>query len=1206
MSGGPGQQQNSVPQPSWHITLRNGALITPEQYRQNQQQIANAREYLAQVERQNEEAHRRFMLAEQQLRERVEQGREAERILAQLQAHPQAQHGQPSSHPAYSPASWSQAALPVGYPTAPGASAAYGSANAARLDATATRHHQAHHVNGTMPVHQSQQTGRTANQPTSGAQPYGYVVENAYRTPYQSSSSSSTPTHPSQGQPGAASRQHPVTQISGRPQHGHTHNAQPVASTSRQPLHFVPYHGSQLAQAPTQVRLEPTPHAYHAAQDQAGRVSAVVRTTSGRPVAANTSESTLQAAQSPDPAVQRAIENDVRAAVQPLSIENVRLVLRLIINKLRARMVRNDGQQVQINPLDGVEIEPDLRRIGEGLADKMKVLTGPAIVHILHRVQQDIIKPPTQSPSVSPAQTVNGVTATAAPTNVPQPIAKPAPADSSVNGVGSVPTQDGAPQQSVRSSIARHPEQENVPSVAFADLQRQPQTPQGSSRPSILTPDQADKSRLARDILRSLGRPSAQTLAQMSPATKSTEDDGGANAKRKRALSGTKPADKRQKLDDEPGVSPSPQPVVDASGAAPIDTSAPPAIDVAIQSVSEAPAPRVSSENDVPAEVRPSPSAQTNEEAVEIRTHGAMELALSEALQSSSVPEEVQQPNALVSDVLVSTIAIGPLPILNEPTPTTRSPSPPTYPALNDLSDQIRSSSLNEPFSAVPLPPPTTFSDSSSAPATPGAGPSRQPLFYVSPDSPHNNIGTNLDLVGGLVDFVPSGLLAEPQSSPSSKGKGKQRVYEVDSDIEILDAPPAPPSPKKGKQRRRDSEMEIVEPSDADELADFRNLSIRRPKAQVYVLVPPPSARLQKIWASQKKRTPRVSNRRVLSSSESSDEDVDEIAEDFRDDETQRKEDAEARAVHDLCYNQLHPSRCQWEGCDAVLESAKQLGLHAKLHAEEYDDDDEIVSCLWAGCPRDYKKKHQLAHHVQKHSLHPVVCAYDGCDFECWSNHDMVKHYNQPKHRGQPLKPQAVLVPPDPSSSLPPLPDLMPAYMAADLVLPASISQARHATLGPKVLRNISTSTPFGEVDKSAALRTPRRPKLSDKPTPRVDADEGRSDDRTHTAGPYDHWLQPRTTRVRRICDDIPSRAVTRMFAGGLAIEEDWLVRGEPDWHPDWHEEDADGETDHGEDISFEVQEVKPNDDVLPVLDVEMQSASQSHPDLTEAGSAQT
>ena len=147
-------------------------------------------------------------------------------------------------------------------------------------------------------------------------------------------------------------------------------------------------------------------------------------------------------------------------------------------------------------------------------------------------------------------------------------------------------------------------------------------------------------------------------------------------------------------------------------------------------SVSEAP-PVVSSGDDVPVEMRPSPSAETNEEAVEIRTHGAMELALNEALQSSAALTEVQQPSALVPDVLASHIAIDSLPILNESTPTTRSPSPPARPALDGLSDQAGSSptSLNEPSSAVPLPPPTTFSGSSSAPATPGAGPSRQPLF---------------------------------------------------------------------------------------------------------------------------------------------------------------------------------------------------------------------------------------------------------------------------------------------------------------------------------------------------------------------------------------------------------------------------------------------------------------------------------------------
>lgn len=61
-------------------------------------------------------------------------------------------------------------------------------------------------------------------------------------------------------------------------------------------------------------------------------------------------------------------------------------------------------------------------------------------------------------------------------------------------------------------------------------------------------------------------------------------------------------------------------------------------------------------------------------------------------------------------------------------------------------------------------------------------------------------------------------------------------------------------------------------------------------------------------------------------------------------------------------------------------------------------------------------------------------------------------HYNQPKHRGQALKPEAGPVAPDLSVELPPMPETLPAYMSISRpVRPARISSERHATLAPKV-----------------------------------------------------------------------------------------------------------------------------------------------------------
>ena len=75
-----------------------------------------------------------------------------------------------------------------------------------------------------------------------------------------------------------------------------------------------------------------------------------------------------------------------------------------------------------------------------------------------------------------------------------------------------------------------------------------------------------------------------------------------------------------------------------------------------------------------------------------------------------------------------------------------------------------------------------------------------------------------------------------------------------------------------------------------------------------------------------------------------------------------------------------------------------------------------------------------------------------GCDFECWAARDMVMHHKQPRHRGQPLKPDAGPIPPDLSVEPPPLPETLPSYMTVPRpIRPARISAERHATLAPRV-----------------------------------------------------------------------------------------------------------------------------------------------------------
>ena len=195
--------------------------------------------------------------------------------------------------------------------------------------------------------------------------------------------------------------------------------------------------------------------------------------------------------------------------------------------------------------------------------------------------------------------------------------------------------------------------------------------------------------------------------------------------------------------------------------------------------------------------------------------------------------------------------------------------------------NQHPSSVLSNGAFSEHVPPIGTLSESSPAPPTPVAGPSKQPLFYVSPDSPPDGgYNTSLSLVDGIPDFLPSGLLGGTPTN--SQSKGKQRAHEVDGDVAVAEQPPSQAN-RKGERAQSDSDVEIIDSSDPEELAQVRASNTRKlaPRMEPYVLAPPPSEQLLRIMARRNKG-PKVVRGRVLSSQESSDADMDEIAVDFR------------------------------------------------------------------------------------------------------------------------------------------------------------------------------------------------------------------------------------------------------------------------------------------------------------------------------------
>lgn len=102
-------------------------------------------------------------------------------------------------------------------------------------------------------------------------------------------------------------------------------------------------------------------------------------------------------------------------------------------------------------------------------------------------------------------------------------------------------------------------------------------------------------------------------------------------------------------------------------------------------------------------------------------------------------------------------------------------------------------------------------------------------------------------------------------------------------------------------------------------------------------------------------------------------------------------------------------------------------------------------------------------------------------------------------------------------------------------------------------------------------LRIPRRSRFSEKFLASLEDGDGElpSLPPTSVQPAPDKYFPRHRRRVRRLCDDIPSRPVTEMFMQGLVIDADWLRRGERERPPEVHDPDmdAEGDTDREDEI---------------------------------------
>jgi len=160
---------------------------------------------------------------------------------------------------------------------------------------------------------------------------------------------------------------------------------------------------------------------------------------------------------------------------------------------------------------------------------------------------------------------------------------------------------------------------------------------------------------------------------------------------------------------------------------------------------------------------------------------------------------------------------------------------------------------------------------------------------------------------------------------------------------------------------------------------------------------------------------------------------------------------AEQQAVQLAC-SRLQELSCKWDGCLVKMNSVDALIYHLNRQHKPRASHSNFFLCRWTQCGRrcNFHEKH-----LEKHASLPLNCPYEDCEESFRSVPPLLKH-TRAEHKNDELKPSTELWYPTvkvPDAAL----GVIPSYMITTRVVnPDEISSARHAILGPRVLRDIS------------------------------------------------------------------------------------------------------------------------------------------------------
>ncbi|KAI1795074.1 hypothetical protein LXA43DRAFT_1178971 [Ganoderma leucocontextum] len=729
------------------------------------------------------------------------------------------------------------------------------------------------------------------------------------------------------------------------------------------------------------------------------------------------------------------------------------------------------------------------------------------------------------------------------------------------------------------SKAAPHPEPPATPQ------------PRPASEAAAWTPEKANRSRLAQDIMRSLGRPKGAFGAPLSPTdtipTPRFEvihpptETPTATAKRKASSARSSPASptaaKRQRLDGQ-------APAAAATLNGPLDAAA---VGVVVPAVEREATPVAVGPAVAPLPPRPEHGVEQEADEVERVDH----------VESATPPPADADVDALDHDML---------PGLTD-TDTVRGVSITSSEAANidRALDVLLTEPEPEPIQdGVPPRGARASSDSSGERARPAGI-----MYAVSGERAQEGVGIPDATSSPLHGFSAAASNATPPPSspaPSLREKGKEKeplflpspsgspgpsVYDEDIRSDAS-AGPLLLGSRKGKGRALDTDLDLTLLADGDEASE-RSSPVPRKRRRVnraYVLAPPLPAYASAlrgngvVWLGSRSPSSSVasgsrygtpSSASKHASASKGDVDADEESEDelaewhgrslFADESVcdenvdqgprvaadeevgpvvePETDDEEAAAAAELAFSCLRETPCSWTGCGVVLNSKAALQRHIVLHADE-NEEWGTFTCRWKSClSTHFTDKQTLVRHLQKHAKSPLWCAYEGCDHSFASASELLHHHQSQRHHDGQLRKSCYPAPsPENRRQLSPLPDVLPAYMfAVRPIRRHPISRDRHQWVGPKVLENI---TSFKYTGRRSNAAQPSR--LSRRLAEKVVAVELASVTPESGHAQIRRWIDDEyldfadgydaSRRYRLWCADIPAGEVTQMVHDGLAL----------------------------------------------------------------------